>query len=1263
MKQTPRPLWALLALAAPWPLYAQAVAPAATATAKPADSALLAKYDKNKNGIIDADERAAMDADMATAASSDVVSLSPFEVSAEKDTGYQATDTLAGTRLRTDLRDVGGAITVITKEFMKDIGATDNGTLLQYTPSAEVAGTHGTYAGLGNGSSVDETGNLRAPAGAQRVRGLASADNARDFFVTDIGWDAYNVDRIEIQRGPNSILFGLGSPAGIVNATLRNAEFRNMGSADIRFGSYGSFRSSVDINQQLIPKVLSLRIDGLLNNEKYEQTPAFQNDHRIYGALRFDPQLFANRDFHTTIKVKYENADIKANRPRTVSPNDSITPWFRAVNNTSLNGGMGKYAVNNGYEIGAQPTTISPWLSGVGDQQQPVWLIDGTTNQTFRIYGGYINTGARNNDGTVRTSGQSLLGQRFSGTFYGLSSLSAYATNAGLVNSAYGQYRQASLQDDSVFNFYDNLIDGGTKKEFEKWNTHNIDITQTGWNDRVGVQFNFDRQQYRRGGQALLSNPTINIDILKNYQDLTANPNFGRAFVVGGPGGGNSYTSDRKYIRGSLFGELRSSDFFEKNSFMEKLLGKHRFNGVYSKEDYFVENRTWQMYANNRDWAAYWNRTDGSTSSIDDRPPISLIYLGSSLAAGSSAAGANLPRISAPVTLNNGGIYYFDSTWKNPAGVGYNDPYTVPSNLSAIFDSTATTQASNPANYVGWNTNFQMNLLRYNDGQDNSLLTNAQKSLRVTKSYAGSWQGFLWKDAIIPTLGWRYDEVKGKGVTAAKVSTNRNILNLQPDVYRLPDTYPANQIFKDHSTSGGVVVHVNRLFGERDPLPINVSLSYNKSQNFQVTDVRRDIYGKTLNNPAGKTKDYGVVLSTKDGKYSLRAVKYETSVSNASIQSNIVSLVGNPIQQGLRFRNVFLYKLSNYPFDTREQVQDRNTWAPAYVDSTGKVVAAGNVATAPAGATLQTQAQADAMRDASIRGWNDIQKYLQARGYFSYWGYTPTTQSALTDRATYEAAKSSPTALDPAAQYAPDPATVFAYTYPSIGPQGLTMTADTLSKGYEFELTANPTRNWRLAFNASETQAVRNNVGGPALAEFITYMDAQMAGAAGDMRQFSGGYVPGNLVRQNWANFRANYTLLTLQQNAAAPEIRKWRYNITSNYTFHGDTFLKGVGVGGSYRWQDKVIIGYPVIPGTAGQANFDLSKPYYGPSEDAIDLWVSYERRLSQKVNWKVQLNVRNAFAKDGLIPISVQPDGSSYASVRVKPIQEWFMTNTFSF
>ncbi len=1210
---------------------------------------------------------------------SETVVLTPFEVASSKDNGYQATETLAGTRIRTDLRDVGAAISVITKEFLKDIGATDSATLLQYTTNAEVAGTRGTYAGLGNGTSVDETASLRAPGGAQRVRGLAAADNSRDFFVTDIPWDSYIVDRIDIQRGPNSILFGLGSPAGMVNATTRSAEFRTFGSTDLRIGSYGTARASLDFNQQIIPKVLAIRVDGLWSDEKFRQDPAFENNRRYYGTVRFDPQLFSDRSFHTSIKAKYENGDIKANRARTVTPNDNLSPWFRPVNNASQFGGLGKLAVNSGYELGANAAGTNPWLTaGLANQQQPIWFIDGASNQLYRIYGGYINSGALNNDGSNRGASGSLIGQRYADQFFGVSALPAFATNARLPNFQFGQYKNTSMLDSSIFDFYENLIDGPTSSQFEHWNAYNLSLSQTGWGDRIGVELSADRQKYRRGGQALLGfGPSINIDILRNFQDLTPNPNFGRPYIGAGPGSGNSYASDRKYVRASLFGEFRATDVVNRQSFLAKLLGKHRFNGVYSNETYETENRSWQMYANSQAWAGYWNQTNGASSPFTDRPPVAAIYLGPSLANASTSAGANVSRIGTPVGLTSGRVYTFDATWRNPAGVTPSQPWTVPANLTpTIFDAAnppagGFTQASNPANYTGWNSNFQNNLLAYDNGADPSLLTRAQKSERATKSWAGSWQGFLWNGAVIPTYGWRFDNVAGRAVSALPVTLNRAMLNLSPDVYKLSDTFPASQIFKAHSTSGGVVVHLNRILN-RDRLPINVSLSYNKSDNFQVTDTRRDIYGTPIGNPTGKTKDYGVLLSTKDNKFSFRAIRYETSVANASTQADLGGLAGT-ITQGLRFRNVFLYKLSAYAWDGREQSNNtpgqRYFWTPSYVNSSGRPVADLNgVGGSTAGTTLESQGQADAHRDASIRAWNAIQNFLTGKGFFNAWGYTPTNTAALTDRATYEATLGPNTttengrAIPVQNNAALNPVISTLAAYSAITPQGLSVTADTESKGYELEFTANPLPNWRIAFNASKTEAVRNNFGGPVLDDLVAYMDTQMAGAAGDMRQFNGNYVATNEVRQNWNNWRGQYNLLKLQQGTAASEMRKWRWNVVTNYSFR-EGKLKGAGVGASYRWQDKVIIGYPLLATTGTVANYDLSQPYYGPSEDALDLWFNYERKLTQKINWKIQLNVRNAGKKDSLIPISIEPDGRTWASVRIAPTQEWFVTNTFSF
>ncbi|MEJ1973081.1 MAG: TonB-dependent receptor plug domain-containing protein [Lacunisphaera sp.] len=190
----------------------------------------------------------------------DVLVLSPFEVSADTTEGYAAATTLAGNRLKTDLRDIGSAVTVVTSQFFKDTGATGNTSLLQYLPSAEVGGVNGNFAGTGDAAALSEPDR---PSETTRIRGLAVADNTRDFFLTDIPWDSYNIDRIDLQRGPNAILFGQGSPAGIINAGTKGASFKNSGEVELRVGSYGSTRETVDFNQVIIPKQLAIRLDAL----------------------------------------------------------------------------------------------------------------------------------------------------------------------------------------------------------------------------------------------------------------------------------------------------------------------------------------------------------------------------------------------------------------------------------------------------------------------------------------------------------------------------------------------------------------------------------------------------------------------------------------------------------------------------------------------------------------------------------------------------------------------------------------------------------------------------------------------------------------------------------------------------------------------------------------------------------------------------------------------------------------------------------------
>jgi hypothetical protein len=141
-----------------------------------------------------------------------VLELSPFVVTAEDD-GYIAGDTLAGGRLKTNLADTAVQIDVMTMQLIEDIGAVNLDEALLYATNSAL-----------DISAGEESDNLQieAPTGRFNIRGLP-ANRTRNFLPIAHNADVYNITRFEEQRGPNSILYGIGSPAGIINANTKRA--------------------------------------------------------------------------------------------------------------------------------------------------------------------------------------------------------------------------------------------------------------------------------------------------------------------------------------------------------------------------------------------------------------------------------------------------------------------------------------------------------------------------------------------------------------------------------------------------------------------------------------------------------------------------------------------------------------------------------------------------------------------------------------------------------------------------------------------------------------------------------------------------------------------------------------------------------------------------------------------------------------------------------------------------------------------------------
>ena len=102
------------------------------------------------------------------------VALSPFVVNTERDTGYEATSTMAGTRLNTPISELGASISIYTKTLMDDLGVTNSNDLLLIATGMEAAGPRGTFPGASNDIHPEPGGGNATPVATTRALPMTS---------------------------------------------------------------------------------------------------------------------------------------------------------------------------------------------------------------------------------------------------------------------------------------------------------------------------------------------------------------------------------------------------------------------------------------------------------------------------------------------------------------------------------------------------------------------------------------------------------------------------------------------------------------------------------------------------------------------------------------------------------------------------------------------------------------------------------------------------------------------------------------------------------------------------------------------------------------------------------------------------------------------------------------------------------------------------------------------------------------------------------
>ena len=261
--------------------------------------------------------------------SEETLQLTPFQVVADE-RGYQAFNTLSGTRLNSKLEDLGSSITVVTKQQLIDTAAIDINDVFLYEANTEGTGNFTQFNTNRNGGVQD---NVSAdPQTANRIRGIGGsgasgtgtntnstfgANTAIGNFASNakVPLDLYNIDSVEINRGPNSSLFGIGNSAGSVNLVPTQANpTRAVSGFTFRLDSFGGRRESLDLNRPLIANRLAVRIAAVDDSKGFTRKPSSERIRR--GQISFLARPFAT----TTLTGSAERYTNFARRPNSLTP-------------------------------------------------------------------------------------------------------------------------------------------------------------------------------------------------------------------------------------------------------------------------------------------------------------------------------------------------------------------------------------------------------------------------------------------------------------------------------------------------------------------------------------------------------------------------------------------------------------------------------------------------------------------------------------------------------------------------------------------------------------------------------------------------------------------------------------------------------------------------------------------------------------------------------------------------------------------------------
>ncbi len=204
----------------------------------------------------------------------EAVVLSPFVISTDADDGYSSTESASASRFKQKLKDIPQTISIMSGQFLKDVGAVDLADVMPLVG--------GTISGATRNQDTFS------------IRGFAVQESYLDGFRDVVEWgggDFVHVQQLEIIKGPSSNLYGnpkgLG---GIINRISKTPRTNQWQQVSLTIGDYANYHFTADVTGPITSdKKLLYRVNAAYRNLEYNRD--FKDLQRTFVAPVFEWRL------------------------------------------------------------------------------------------------------------------------------------------------------------------------------------------------------------------------------------------------------------------------------------------------------------------------------------------------------------------------------------------------------------------------------------------------------------------------------------------------------------------------------------------------------------------------------------------------------------------------------------------------------------------------------------------------------------------------------------------------------------------------------------------------------------------------------------------------------------------------------------------------------------------------------------------------------------------------------------------------------------